>query len=128
MPSLVRKALNQKIVRGLKPDGVFLLDAYTPDQIQHGTGGGNSTDTMQTATTLKNELRGLDFSHLAEVEREVVQGIYHSGIGAVVHAIAVKKCLIHSKTSSPRMCLCLLLPNSELSFLLIGLHYLFVNC
>jgi len=91
LPSALRKELYKKIMAGLKPNGTFLLEAYTPDQLKHGTGGGNSVDVMQSKETLRFELAGLEFKHLIELERNVVEGIYHSGIGAVVQAIATKK-------------------------------------
>lgn len=89
-PSALRKTLHKKVVAALKPDGVFLVEAYTPDQLKHGTGGGNSADSMTTRASLEQELAGLTFRHLAELERDVVEGIYHTGLGAVVQAIAVK--------------------------------------
>lgn len=91
LPSLIRKKMYKDIVQGLKKDGVFLLEAYTPDQLKHGTGGGNSVDVMQTAISLSEELIGLSFIHLAEVEREVLEGKYHTGLGSVVQTIATKK-------------------------------------
>jgi hypothetical protein len=33
----------------------------------------------------------LTFKHLVELERDVVEGIYHTGLGAVVQALAVKE-------------------------------------
>lgn len=91
LPSSVRKELYKKVLVGLKQSGVFLLEAYTPDQLKHGTGGGSSVDTMQSKESLRLELPGLKFKHLVELERSVVEGIYHTGIGAVVQAIAVKE-------------------------------------
>jgi SAM-dependent methyltransferase len=91
LPSSLRKELYKKVIRGLKPNGVFLLEAYTPDQLTHGTGGGSSVDSMQSAATLSLELGDLKFTHLLELERDVVEGIYHTGIGSVVQAIATKE-------------------------------------
>lgn len=91
LPSSLRIALYKKVMTGLKRDGVFLLEAYTPDQLKHGTGGGNSVDMMQTKESLNTELAGLEFTHLIELERDVIEGIYHTGTGAVVQAIATKK-------------------------------------
>jgi 2-polyprenyl-3-methyl-5-hydroxy-6-metoxy-1,4-benzoquinol methylase len=91
LPSTLRKQLYKKVEAGLKPNGVFLLEAYTPEQLKHGTGGGNSVDVLQTKESLLLELPGLKFSHLMEIEREVIEGIYHTGIGAVVQAIASKE-------------------------------------
>ena len=58
--------------------------------IQRGTGGGKSEEVMQTAASLRAELPGLDFVHLVELERDVVEGVFHTGLGAVVQAIGVK--------------------------------------
>lgn len=90
LPSSLRQQLHGKVEAALKPNGVFLLEAYTPDQLKHGTGGGNSADVMQTKASLSRELSGLKFDHLIEIERDVVEGIYHTGMAAVVQAIAVK--------------------------------------
>lgn len=91
LPSELRRPLYKKITQGLKPDGVFLLEAYTPKQISFGTGGGNSADTMQSIESLSNELHGLNFVHLLELERNVIEGSFHTGMGSVVQAIAIKK-------------------------------------
>ena len=91
LPSSVRKQLYKKVEAGLKPNGVFLLEAYTPDQLKHGTGGGSSADVMQTKESLTCELSGLKFKYLKELERDVVEGVYHTGLGAVVQAIATKE-------------------------------------
>jgi hypothetical protein len=40
---------------------------------------------------LIHDLAGLKFIHLMELERNVVEGIYHTGLAAVVQAIASKE-------------------------------------
>jgi SAM-dependent methyltransferase len=91
IPSSLRKELYKKVIAGLKQSGVFLLEAYTPEQLKHGTGGGTSLDVLQTEHSVRSELAGLKFKHLAELERDVREGVYHTGIGAVVQAIATKE-------------------------------------
>lgn len=91
LPSSIRKKLYKKVEAALKRNGVFLLEAYTPAQLKYGTGGGNSVDAMQSKESLSLELAGLKFKHLIEIERDVVEGIYHTGTGAVVQAIASKE-------------------------------------
>jgi hypothetical protein len=76
------------IPQALRPGGILLLEAYTPAQLDHGTGGPPVAELMMDAASLREELRGLVFEHLAECEREVVEGKGHRGIGAVVQAIA----------------------------------------
>ena len=91
LPSLLRRQIYKKVELALKRNGVFLLEAYRPEQLQYGTGGGTSVDVMQTKNSLSVELAGLKFEHLVELERDVREGTYHTGIGAVVQAIAVKE-------------------------------------
>ena len=91
LPSTVRKDLYRRLQGALKNGGVFLLEAFTPDQIGHGTGGGTNPDTMQTERSLRAELPSLKFEHLVELERNVVEGTFHTGQSAVVQAIARKE-------------------------------------
>jgi hypothetical protein len=46
---------------------------------------------MQTERSLRAELPSLKFEHLVELERNVVEGAFHTGRGAVVQAIARKE-------------------------------------
>ena len=91
LSSLQRKTLYKKVINALNNNGVFLLEAYTPDQLEFGTGGGNAVEFMQSKESLMHELKGLNFNHLIELERNVVEGIYHTGMASVVQAIATKK-------------------------------------
>lgn len=85
-----RKLVHQRVMKGLKKDGVFFIESYTPEQIHYGTGGGDDADTMQSKTSLAADFPQLAFIHLKETEREVVEGIYHTGLASVVQAIAKK--------------------------------------
>ena len=90
IPSDIRRDLYRRVVKGLRPGGVFLLEAYRPEQIYRDTGGGKNADFLQSASTLREEMKGLEFEHLREFDRSVNEGMYHTGVGAVVQAIAVK--------------------------------------
>ncbi|MCB5190187.1 class I SAM-dependent methyltransferase [Methylobacillus arboreus] len=90
MPSALKAVVFPKIIKGLKPCGMFLLEAYTPEQLEYGTGGGKDTDAMMTKAILSRALHGFNFHRLQEVEREVVEGAYHTGLASVVQAIAAK--------------------------------------
>lgn len=90
LESLQRKTLYKKVTNGLNEKGVFLLEAYTPDQLKYGTGGGSCVKFMQSKETLMDELKGLSFNHFVELERNVVEGIYHTGKASVLQAIATK--------------------------------------
>ena len=86
----VRRILHKKIIRGLRPGGVFILEAYTPDQIELGTGGPRTTDLLMNLDALKSELNGLVFDHAQEIKREIIEGTLHTGMSAVVQVVASK--------------------------------------
>ncbi len=90
MPPHVRRDLHSRVVAALKPGGMVLLEAYTPRQIGRGTGGPSVPEMTMTLNSLRDELAGLEFIHAAELDRNIVEGAGHSGIGAVVQVIARK--------------------------------------
>lgn len=91
VPPGLRTLLHQQIVSSLKPGGILLLEAYTPEQLKLGTGGPPVAELTMTADLLASELSGLKFERLQEFEREVIEGTHHTGTGAVVQAIACKE-------------------------------------
>ena len=90
LPPDIRKALHRKVVAGLKPGGVFILEAYRPKQLSYQTGGPPETSLMMSLDELKTELAGLEFYHASELDRDVSEGRLHSGVGAVVQLLAIK--------------------------------------
>jgi len=90
LPPHVRKALHRKVVNGLKPGGIFILEGYTPRQLGLGTGGPPNRELMMTLDELKEELSGLDFEHALETRRGIVEGSLHTGVGEVVQLIGRK--------------------------------------
>jgi SAM-dependent methyltransferase len=87
-PQELRRKLHRQVVAGLKPGGVFILEAYTPAQIPNNTGGPKDASLMPTAELLRSELHGLVFDHLEEIERDVVEGSLHTGTAHVVQLVA----------------------------------------
>ena len=90
LPSRIRKKIYASIVAGLRPGGVVILEAYTPEQLGRGTGGPQDPDMLVSLVELTEELAGLRFIHACELEREVREGSYHTGCAAVVQIICVR--------------------------------------
>jgi SAM-dependent methyltransferase len=91
LPRALRAEVHQRAVVGLKPGGMFLLEAYTPAQLQHRTGGPSTADLLPSLAELRAELAGLEFVHAMERERIVQEGAGHCGLSAVVQVLAVKR-------------------------------------
>jgi SAM-dependent methyltransferase len=86
----IRRRLHQELVEGLRPGGMLVLEAYRPEQLEYKTGGPPSAEPMMTLESLEQELAGLEIIHGEELVREVIEGKYHTGKGAVVQVLARK--------------------------------------
>jgi SAM-dependent methyltransferase len=90
LPLALRAKVHRDVVKALKPGGRFVLEAYTPRQLAHGTGGPKTADLLVEPEALRAELAGCTFERLEEKERVVHEGALHEGTSAVVQALAHK--------------------------------------
>jgi SAM-dependent methyltransferase len=87
----LRARVHARVERGLTPGGVFVLEAYRPEQIGRGTGGPPDDDRMVNLERLRRELPSLEFLVTREVEREVLEGHRHRGMSSVVQLVARRR-------------------------------------
>jgi len=87
LPMPLRRAVHQAAVRGLRPGGAFVLEAYTPAQLARGTGGPKDVSLLYALDELRVDLAGLDLAVAVEREREVHEGAFHGGVSAVVQVL-----------------------------------------
>jgi SAM-dependent methyltransferase len=91
LPTAGRPHLHRQVIRALKPGGVLILEAYTPQQVPRDTGGPDTPDRTPTAAELDAAFAEMEIALSRECEREVVEGRGHTGLGAVVQFIARKR-------------------------------------
>ena len=84
----LRARVHARVERGLAPGGVFVLEAYRPEQIGRGTGGPPDDDRMVNLARLRRELPTLEFLVAREIDREVLEGHRHRGMSSVVQLVA----------------------------------------
>ena len=87
----LRVAVHRQVVAGLKPGGVFVLEAYTAAQFGRETGGPPTADLLLTLTEQRQDLNDLDLVYALERERAVHEGSGHDGLNAIVQIIARKR-------------------------------------
>jgi SAM-dependent methyltransferase len=90
LPPDVRARLYPVVARALRPGGVLVLEAYTPRQLEYGTGGPGRRELLMTLADARRELTGLEIVIGRERERDVTEGRRHRGLGFVVQVLAVK--------------------------------------
>lgn len=89
-PPVVRAALHEQCLRGMVPGGVFLLEGFTPRQLELATGGPKNRELLMELEIIRQELPGLRLEIGREIEREISEGTYHHSTAAVVQILAVK--------------------------------------
>lgn len=88
LPPELRRDVLARAAAGLRPGGVFVMEAYTPAQLAFGTGGPKDPALLPTLAQLRDELPGLEFVIGREIERDVHEGGGHTGRSAVVQVLA----------------------------------------
>jgi SAM-dependent methyltransferase len=91
LPPELRRKVHRAVVQGLAPGGILILEAYTPRQLELGTGGPPDAEKLMTLGILAEELVGLDPLFAREVEREVQEGRMHHGVGSVVQFVGQRR-------------------------------------
>lgn len=91
LPSPMRKRLHQLVVQALKPGGVMLLEGYSKAQVQRGTGGPKDSDMLLSKTEIEQDFSDLEIVLSRELEREVIEGSFHTGLASVVQFIGKKR-------------------------------------
>ena len=90
IPSEVRANIYPRIIAALKPGGILILESYTPNQLNHKTGGPPTSDLMLTKDQLTQYFSEMNLEHLQELEREVIEGTGHTGLASVVQLLALR--------------------------------------
>lgn len=89
-PESDSKRLHNLVERCLKPGGIILLEAYTKAQLNRDTGGPKNPDMLMSKVNIEVRLNCKPIVS-QEIEREVIEGKFHTGLASVVQFIARKK-------------------------------------
>jgi SAM-dependent methyltransferase len=96
LPSALRKRLHRLAERALRPGGIVLLEAYTRAQLARTTGGPKDPDMLMSREELLAEFRNCEPLVAREIERDVVEGRFHTGLASVVQFLAQRRRVIRS--------------------------------
>lgn len=91
LPSAIRARLYPLVERSLQPGGIVLLEAYSEAQLPRDTGGPKDVDLLMSVAKIEREFPNLEPILLQELDREINEGTYHTGLASVVQFIGRKK-------------------------------------
>lgn len=90
LPPALRRSIHARCIDGLAPGGALVLEGFTRRQLELKTGGPRDPLLLMSREMLEDELDGLDFKFLQEIERPIEEGKYHKGQAAVVQCVGIK--------------------------------------
>src|SRR3990167_4431189 len=91
LPNPLREKVFRRAISGLKENGVIIMEVYSVNQIGKGTGGPQTESLLYTLNELNEYFvtkNKFSLIHEAELEREIVEGSLHTGVGSVVQFVA----------------------------------------
>ena len=79
--------MHTKMLRALKPGGVLIMEAFTPEQLRYNTGGPPVKEMLYTSNMLRQEFREGEILQLEETLADLSEGPYHRGTASVVRLV-----------------------------------------
>jgi SAM-dependent methyltransferase len=83
----VRAPIHAAMLRAVKPGGLVVLEAFSPAQLKHTSGGPKQVELLYTVEMLREDFAGAEVVLLEEKETEIQEGHMHNGPAAVVQGI-----------------------------------------
>jgi SAM-dependent methyltransferase len=87
LPRALSSKIHPAMLRALKPKGILIFEAFTPEQIKFQSGGPKDANLLYTADLLRRDFAGTEVLDLEEIELHMDEGVKHSGMAAVVHGV-----------------------------------------
>jgi SAM-dependent methyltransferase len=90
LPPSFRSVVHRRCADALRPGGIVMLEAFTPEQLRFSSGGPRDPGLLYTSDALKDDFSDLDIVSLQESTVVLREGKYHDGEAAVVRMLARK--------------------------------------
>ncbi len=86
-----RIVMHRSMMDALRPEGLFTLEVFHPDNVGRGCGGPSLPELCYRAEDLESDFKTHDILHLEECERELAPSAFHDGGIAAVTRLVVRK-------------------------------------
>ena len=89
-PMAIRAAVHQKCMQALKKDGIIIMEAFNPLQLNNTSGGPKDVSMLYTPEMLQEDFSTATIEYIEALQVNLNEGTFHSGIGDVIRLIAKK--------------------------------------
>lgn len=91
----LRERLHHAMLAALKPGGLLVLEAYTPNQLAHrakgSVGGPPDVALLMTGAMLRSDFAAAEILSLDEIETVLAEGTRHTGPSSIVRLLARRR-------------------------------------
>lgn len=89
-PEPLRQTVFKQVYKGLRNDGVFLMEAYHKDQLNYKTGGPQVSELLYSTEELQHDFFEFENISIETSIKEIEEGKFHKGTSAVIQVLARK--------------------------------------
>ncbi|WP_114653034.1 class I SAM-dependent methyltransferase [Polynucleobacter necessarius] len=86
----MRARIFKQVHQALKPGGIFILQGYTPKQLEYKTGGPSLIEHLYTEEMIRELSHEFEILDLQRYEKELSEGARHTGMSALLGMVAKK--------------------------------------
>ena len=86
----MRARIFKQAHQALKPDGILILQGYTPKQLEYKTGGPSLIEHLYTEQMIRDLVQEFQILDLRCYEQELNEGARHAGMSALLGLVAKK--------------------------------------
>jgi SAM-dependent methyltransferase len=86
----MRARIFQQAYKATKPGGLFILQGYTPKQLDYKTGGPSLIEHLYTEELVKDLAKDFGILEMVSYEKELSEGPRHAGMSALLGLVARK--------------------------------------
>jgi 2-polyprenyl-3-methyl-5-hydroxy-6-metoxy-1,4-benzoquinol methylase len=87
----MRAKIFKQVHQTLKPGGLFILQGYTPKQLEYKTGGPSLLEHLYTEEMIRELSQDFEVLNLQCYEKELSEGARHTGMSALLGMVAKKR-------------------------------------
>ncbi|CAM3721444.1 class I SAM-dependent methyltransferase [Polynucleobacter arcticus] len=87
----MRARIFEQVHQVLKPEGIFILQGYTPKQLEYKTGGPSLIEHLYTEELIRELTKDFEILDLRCYEKELSEGARHTGMSALLGLSARKR-------------------------------------
>lgn len=86
----MRKRIFKQTYETLKTGGIFILQGYTPKQLEYKTGGPSLIEHLYSEDLIRELAKDFQILELVSYEKELSEGPRHTGMSAILGLVAQK--------------------------------------